>query len=254
MTSEHYGGWLDLAESEPVSITKFIAYSDTTPMGSANVINSSNFHLPTGTWVNSPFTLNVIPNVMPRVVPIDTSSNSDPYLANAIMKQSLSANQSAPPPLRNLIFVPGNLKNKLRWQIEIAINLGGATYNSMQLGLLDNAATLGNAHGKIKVFDYGTGPWTGTMALFVVFYNYFGEVNLALRANDTSNNTSLFHIRCIVWPVIEGLLEGSELEKFYEMYQEMNMENMTEFIQQMYGGDSNILIPPPPIPPGPGGK
>jgi hypothetical protein len=255
MAGEFHGGWLDLSESEPVSITRFVASASTSPSGSANVINSSNFYLPTGTWINSPCILYVIPNLMPRIVPIDTSSNSDPTLAQAMMEQSLIANLNVPFPLRNLIFVPGNFKNKLRWQIELQINMGGWNYNSLQLGLLDNAATSGDAHGKIKVFDFGSGPWTGTINMFLVFWNHFGEVNLALRANNTSNNTSLFHIRAIVWPVLSGSLDDTQLKDFFEMYNEMNVDNLINFINQKYGGDNKIFTPPPPpVPPGDGGS
>ncbi len=195
MSEGFNGGWLDLSESEPVSITEFVASANTSPSGSASVVNSSNFNIPTGTWVTSPITLNAVPTA----VAINATTNPDQAAKVAAMNaQTLMANLNAPPPLKNLVYLYGNQEGSLKYEMDIPLNLGANTYNSIQVSLLDNAGTKGDEHGNIQVFDFGTGSWTGVNTLKLVFNGVIGEYKIGIRINDTSNNTSIYYLRTVI--------------------------------------------------------
>jgi hypothetical protein len=196
------GGWNDLQKSMPQNITDIIE-SATIGATNATIQASTNFNAATGTWVTSPVTLNAVPTA----VAINATTNPDQAAKVAAMNaQTLMANLNAPPPLKNLVFLYGNQEGSLKYEMDIPLNLGANTYNSIQISLLDNAATKGDEHGNFQVFDFGSGSWTGVNTLKLIFNGVIGEYKIGIRINDTSNNTSIYYLRTVVLPTDSGKL------------------------------------------------
>ncbi|MBI5324077.1 MAG: hypothetical protein HZB41_02145 [Ignavibacteriae bacterium] len=191
-----HGGWNDLQRSMPLNISNIIE-SATIGATTASIQASSNFNTATGTWVTSPITLNAVPTA----IAINATTNPDQAAkVTAMNAQTLMANLNAPPPLKNLVFLYGNQEGSLKYEMDIPLNLGGSTYNSIQISLLDNTATKGDEHGEIQVFDFGSGSWTGVNTLKLVFNGIIGEYLIGIRINDTSNNTSIYNLRTFILP------------------------------------------------------
>jgi hypothetical protein len=191
-----HGGWNDLQKSMPGNISNIIE-SATIGATNATIQSSSDFNTPTGTWVTSPITLNAVPTA----VAINATTNPDQAAKVAAMNaQTLMANLTAPPPLQNLVFLYGNQEGSLKYEMDIPLNFGANTYNSIQISLLDNAGTKGDEHGEIQVYDFGSGSWTGVNTLKLIFNGVIGEYKIGIRINDTSNNTSIYNLRTIVLP------------------------------------------------------
>ncbi len=123
--------------------------------------------------------------------------------ANLIL---LSANTDATltPPLKNLLYLVGNQTGKTEWQMVIPLNFGVGNYSQLQLSLLENAGTRGDAAGKYPVilFDGNSGAltYTGAASLLVVL-NGTGEFRFGLRAESTVPTSSMFEMHCVVVPL-----------------------------------------------------
>lgn len=198
------GGWLTLENSNPVPVTNSISLAqlfDGVTTTNGEVKHSTNYYAPTGgTWAATPITLNAEPTIAAVNV---TLSINETVKASAINMQTKMANLTAPPPpLKNLLYLYGNPNdNQLNYYMKIPINLGASNYTSLQLSVMENAATSGDEHGRVEVIDFGTGPFTGVITLNVFFSGYFGAINLGLRLESTVPQSSICELRCLVMPV-----------------------------------------------------
>lgn len=193
------GGWLDLSQSNPLPIANVIAYAmlGTT---AGTIKNSTNFNVPTSApWVTSPLSF-----TSPSVVAVNAVTNPDEaMLAQAMNAQTQMANLTAAFPLTNLVYLYGNNPGELKYEMDIPVNLGVNNYDSVQISILENAATSGiDQSGKIQVIDFGSGPFTGALTLKLMLSGYYGEVHIGIRVNKiTTNNSSIFDLRAIILPV-----------------------------------------------------
>ena len=122
-------------------------------------------------------------------------------LASAASMQTQMSNPSAPPSLNHLLFLYGNDADSYLFQSRVFLNLGALNYDLVQLSILANAATKGNQHGTVQVFDFGTGPYTGIVNLVLMFCGYYGPLNLGIRLESTTNLSSLFDLDTIILPI-----------------------------------------------------
>jgi hypothetical protein len=88
-----------------------------------------------------------------------------------------------------------------RFWNRLYLNLGGGTYNRMQISVFENSVTRGDAHGNVESYDFGVGPFTGTGTLQLLLTNYTGQVNIGIRLETTGGASSLFELRTIAIPV-----------------------------------------------------
>lgn len=182
--------WYDLQRTCPKDPRELIAYAAiNTTVGVFT--NSTTFISPPTTWITSPFSIAGNPTC------IALGSDSGLQVADAqqwnFSHLTANVDSKLAPPLKKLLFLRGGTN----WQMNTLLNLGGATYNDIQLSFRDNAATRGDAQGTVPVFSFTGGSLTGLVTLSLVF-KIFGQANLALRAIDGSSNYSMFELELIV--------------------------------------------------------
>ena len=96
------------------------------------------------------------------------------------------------PPLRKTIF----LRAGIRWANAIPLALGvSPQFTELQLSILDNAATRGDAQGTIPVFRWASGPYAGTQTMGLVFKQP-GRYSLGLMGinNNSTPDYSMFEM------------------------------------------------------------
>ena len=205
--SKFSGGWQDLQNSDPIDVTDFVSYAQLNA-NLGTIMQSSAFFTPTGgTWVASPITYN-IPPAISAVNGIQFPDQA--MLASAASMQTQMSNPSAPPSLNHLLFLYGNDADSYLFQSRVFLNLGALNYDLVQLSILANAATKGNQHGTVQVFDFGTGPYTGIVSLTLMFCGYYGPLNLGIRLESTTNLSSVFDLDTIILPIDNSDSESDE--------------------------------------------
>jgi hypothetical protein len=192
------GGWLTLESSMPksVDVISFAKIGVT----SGTVELSTVYNTPTGgTW----YSLTNLITSEPVVLAIAGTQFPDlATKAYAMNMHTKMFNSTAPLPLRNLLFCYGNQEGKTEYEMNFVLDLGGITYNLIQISILENAATLGDAHGNIEVIDFGIGPFTGMQTLSLVISGYYGLLNLGIRFEKNDNTSYLYEMKLMVLPVI----------------------------------------------------
>ncbi len=198
------GGWLTLENSNPIPISNFITlasiFNGATTDG--NIVMSSEFCNPTGgTWGATPITL----NAEPTVAAVNSALFVNEVIkSRAINAQTKMANLAAicPPPLQNMVYLYGNNDdNNLLYQVSVPLNLGAGSYDLFQLSVMENAATQGDEHGNVEVYDFGSATLTGLVTLNLFFSGFYGSVNLGIRLESLANVSSIYELRTIVLPV-----------------------------------------------------
>ena len=66
---------------------------------------------------------------------------------------------------------------------------------------MENAATQGDEHGNVEVYDFGYATLTGLVTLNLFFSGFYGSVNLGIRLESLANVSSIYELRTIVLPV-----------------------------------------------------
>lgn len=112
------GGWLALENSNPMPISDFITFAslfDGSSTTDGEIVLSSDYNNPTGgTWVPSPISI----TSEPTVIAVDAANDvTQQIIANSMNMQTKMANlaPSVAPPLQNLVYLYGNLSEKLRY-------------------------------------------------------------------------------------------------------------------------------------------
>lgn len=156
---------------------------------------STNFNV-AATWVASPFALTGSVTCV--------ALHSDDQLAVADAAQWTFAHQSdntlasTPPPVRKLMFLRGGSE----WEMDIPINLGGATYSDLQISFRNNATSAGDflsvvgGAGTIPVVIF-SGALTGTVTLKVTL-SQVGRYIMVISARDGAGNSSMFEMEWLV--------------------------------------------------------
>jgi hypothetical protein len=193
------GGWNDLEISEPRLIKPIISNAiidDGTAYPGA-IVNSVDYFTPTAPgWVASPFALNAEPLVYAVNAAVFLN---ELYKATAMNQQTKMSNiTNAPPPLANMLYLYGNNNGNLSYQMKIDIDLGAGLYNYLELSVMENAASSGGVNGVVQAYHFAktAGTFTGIVTLELQFDNFFGSVNLGLRAESTAPASSIFELRC----------------------------------------------------------
>lgn len=96
------------------------------------------------------------------------------------------------PPLMKAIFVKGGVQ----WSNAIPLNLGSSpTFTQLQLSIMENAATRGDAQGTIPVFVWASGPYSGAQSLSLVFHRP-GRYTLGFMGinNNSTPDYSMFEM------------------------------------------------------------
>jgi hypothetical protein len=194
------GGWLSLENSSPMPITDIITFASVND-GSVTkgvVLDSSTYHDPTGgTWAATPISITNAPTFNP-VNP--TYSLDDVMVADAMNMQTKSANlTTAPSSLSSLIYLYGN-NSDIRFSCDIVLSLGGLSYDSIQISVLENCVTYGDSNGNIQVIDFGAGPYTGAVTLNLILGQRFGPINIGIRLESTTNVSSIFELQTVILP------------------------------------------------------
>lgn len=66
--------------------------------------------------------------------------------------------------------------------------------------MLENVGTQGDMHGNIEVVDFGSGTFTGTQTLQFILSDNTGPVNLGIRLESTTNQSSIFELKLVILP------------------------------------------------------
>jgi len=194
------GGWNDLIVQEPKRIKPIISVAqihDGSNYYDGEIVQSSVYFLPSGgSWSSNPFVL----TDEPKVVAVNNGIFfNEGFRAMAMNQQTKMSNISdAPPPMSNLLFLYGNRNGDLKYRMEIYINFGINEFPWVELSVLENAAGTGGANGVVEAYRFEKSNFSGLHTLHLFFDNYFGLVNLGLRAEDSLSNSSIFEMRCVV--------------------------------------------------------
>lgn len=105
--------------------------------------------------------------------------------------QTNNAAATLAPPLLRAVF----LRCGVQWQMTLPLDFGGTTYTNLQLSLLDNAGTRGDAQGTVQVIQWA-GSFTGATTLLLTL-KAFGTFIIGLRC-DTGAAVSMYESRWIV--------------------------------------------------------
>ncbi len=196
-------GWLSLINSAPICICDFasvasIYQSPNTAVGS--LISNTDFNTPTGgSWIASPISINSEPTVVCLNV---TSGENTMIVADSLNMKIQMANLNAPPPLQGLVFLIGNPPGRYDYQNIISLNFGASSYTYCEISLLENSVKPGSTYGNIPSIDFDRtkGPFTGIWDLNIMFTGYYGPLDLGIRLESTTNQSSIFGLRTIIMP------------------------------------------------------
>lgn len=197
-------GWFALqqsAPSNPVQIINYASIVNGVNTETGRYSDTTTYAAGTGgSWGTTPISITSEPTIV--------SIRSEPEFLMAANRGNLvllSANTDTTlaVPLRTLVYLVGNPAGKTDWQMNIPITFGGSNYTQLQLSMLENAGTRGDSSGNYPVilFDGNSGAfsYTGTATLKLVL-NGTGEYRFGLRAESSTNVSSMFEIHCILIP------------------------------------------------------
>lgn len=165
--------WIDFSNLCPKTPLALIAWGK---LGSTvgTYQNSSTYINPPGGWVtdgcsvsNEPFCSALQSDNQQMVADADQWNFS--HLTR-------SDNSNLTPPLKKLIFLRGGNQ----WKMTLPITMGMNCTN-VQLSLLNNAATRGDAQGTVPVIDFNEGFSAGSVVDLEVTLLSFGQVTIGLR-------------------------------------------------------------------------
>ena len=156
---------------------------------------SPNYHLPSGAsvWIPSPIayaadvTVTTNASDQQQMVFDATSWNMNNSSVNILATTA--------PPLQKMIFLRGGMA----WSNAVQLNLGSSPlFTELQLSIMDNAATRGDAQGTIPVFRWASGPYSGVQTLNLVFKQP-GRYTLGLMGinNNSTPDYSMFEMDII---------------------------------------------------------
>lgn len=197
------GGWLSLENSNPMPISDFITFValfDGSSTTNGEILMSDVYNVATGgTWVSSPISI----TSEPSVIAVDAANDiTQQIVADSMNMQTKMANlaPTVAPPLQSLVYMYGNNSEKLRYMCYLPISLGGSSYDLFQVSVLENVGTQGDMHGNIEVVDFGAGPFTGTQTLQLILSENMGPVNLGIRLESTTNQSSIYELKLVILP------------------------------------------------------
>lgn len=187
------GGWRTLRNSNPLKISDKIIYAS---FGGApgDVVDSADYNSPTGgSWNASPITINAYPTF---TAVNQTYTLDDVLIADSMNEQTQTGYSSAPPDLSNMVYMYGN-PNRMRFQNSLDLDLGGSTYNTVEISVFENCVTRGDAHGNVEVFRF-TGSFTGIQTLTMLIGNFFGPINIGIRLESSTNQSSIYELKSVI--------------------------------------------------------
>ncbi|ROL60555.1 hypothetical protein D9V86_09225 [Bacteroidetes/Chlorobi group bacterium ChocPot_Mid] len=115
----------------------------------------------------------------------------------AMNQQTKMSNYTnAPTSLRNMLFLYGNRNGDLKFRMEIELDFGPGLYPWLELSVIENAVGIGGPNGVVEVYRFEKTNFSSTNKLHLFFDNFFGPVNLGLRAESTLSASSIFEMRC----------------------------------------------------------
>jgi hypothetical protein len=184
--------WNDLITAEPISVldvmTEVVSGAFTGVFA-----NSASFGIPPVGWIASP--------LIQTLPPACFAHASDSGLANNLALQwnfeHLTWNSSAllAPPLRDICFVRGGRE----WGTTFSFDFGADTYNDMQIGLLESAATRGDNAGSFPVITMNSHAFTGANNFQFTFLK-FGRYSIGIQLIDHLNRWSMAKLDLIIVP------------------------------------------------------
>jgi hypothetical protein len=185
--SKSWIDWIHATPMDPFSLIQNAAIASTQGV----LVNSTNYN--NSTWAANTV---VIKSGMTPVCSALETTNAQ-MTANAAQwnfaAQTNNASATLAPPLLRAVFMRGGPQ----WQMSLPLDFGITTYTNLQLSLLDNAGTRGDAQGTVPVIQW-TGSFTGTN-VFTFTFKAFGTFILGLRC-DTGAAVSMYESRIIIVP------------------------------------------------------
>ena len=148
---------------------------------------SSNYNKPAGAsvWIASPITIGG-ESIISANASDQQQQVTDAGFWNALNTTSNILTTTAPP-LRKTVFARAGTS----WMNAIPLSLGASPpFTELQLSLMENAATRGDAQGTIPVYRWATGPYSGPQTLYLVFYSP-GRYTLGLMGINNNSSPSL---------------------------------------------------------------
>lgn len=153
---------------------------------------SSNYNRPAGAsvWIASPIAYSGESSLSTNAL----DEQQQVFDAGVWNAQNTTVNilTTTAPPLRKMVFVRAGAS----WTNAIPLALGvSPQFTELQLSLLENAATRGDAQGTIPVYRWATGPYTGSQILSIVILSP-GRYSLGLMGinNNSTPDYSIFEM------------------------------------------------------------
>ncbi len=180
--------WYELQQAQPMN--PFDLIQNATIGGTAGVsTNSNNYN--NSTWAANTVGLSAAPQCS-ALETTNAQMTADAAQWNFSHMTSNSAS-TIPPPLLNHVYMRGGPQ----WAMTLPLSFGATTYTNLQLSLLHNAATRGDAQGTVPVIQW-TGSFSGNTTLSLTLKN-FGRYTLGLRC-DTGSAVSMYQSDWIIVP------------------------------------------------------
>ncbi len=172
--------WIHAMPMDPFSVIQNAAIGAT----QGTLVNSTNYN--NSTWAANTVVLRS--GQTPTVTALEVTNAQ--MIADAAQwnfrSQTNNASATLAPPLLRAIFMRGGPQ----WQMTLPLDFGGNTFTNLQLSLLDNAGTRGDAQGTVPVIQIA-GSFTGATTLLLTF-KAFGEFIFGLRC-DTGGGTVMMY-------------------------------------------------------------
>ncbi len=189
----------DLLVMDPVDPRDLIADINLTDSGQEPGIWSleSTFITPAvgSVWINSGIVISSI-NTVSTNHQDDEQMVFDALAWNMARQKSADFASTIAPPLRKVVF----MRSGIQWRNTFGLTFPASpTFTEVQISLLDNAATRGDAQGTVPVFKWTAGsPYAGVVQLSMVLKKR-GRFQLGILGIDTGSpaDWSMFELDII---------------------------------------------------------
>lgn len=167
-------GWSDLKSFKPRNPLDLIAEAHIDTTVGVFLLSDNYSRSESGSWLTNTL---FIDGVKPYVTALGTDQQQKVADASQWNFHHDTANldTNLAPPLSRFIFLCAGTE----WKNTIRINLGGESFEGIQLSFLLNAATRGDYRGVIPVLNWD-GSWSGSLELHVVL-KMKGQYSMGLR-------------------------------------------------------------------------
>ena len=171
--------WYELHTENPRDPLDLIAMASITGVFGTDVgihVNSAQYGTPPTGWTTG--SLPILAKPVCTALHTDNMAAVEDAYQWAFSHLTWDSNPLLAPSLRTLLFMRAGEE----WQMTIPLNFGTFIYPSVEISLLENAATRGDCQGTIPVIAFNVRNYTGQIGLRLTFKNITGRFRIGIRA------------------------------------------------------------------------